>query len=419
MDHHHCWQKGATDFVTYYDGLCSLQSTYPVASIRGCAEVGVLNCQMNRIKRADWNPILTALRANRTLHTVVFHYKWEEKAQMFFNDETCRARIPLRLVNKTADVEIINDIIRAVKIFISHSQSVTSLILEGLTLTLSNIKLLSKGLKKNQSLKHLSLKGTGISDKGFIILSQVLKHCYTMEWLDLTWCNLTTASIIVIADMIRYQAIHRQSSIWKDSLRGYAPVHSSISGLKRITLNLNPQIKDSGAMKLAESLEDDVWIKALDMQSCGLTSMTAQLFVMVLQNNSTLQIADLRENELIDDNELDLLNKELANRGVAKEFNESYEWLDVELTRIKRELRTAGVPLYKKNAKSHPVMVQASSSSIKWQNTKRKGMPWRTAARSSQRWKNLISQRVSLEVIIVIPNHYYYRIVIGLETYCK
>lgn len=84
-----------------------------------------------------------------------------------------------------------------------------------------------------------------------------------------------------------------------------------------MTLNLNPDIRDSGAAKLAEALEDDVWIKgkfkrlntsclsatiylsALDMQTCGLTSNSAHLFQTLLQNNSGLMVLDLRENRLM------------------------------------------------------------------------------------------------------------------------
>ena len=68
-------------------------------------------------------------------------------------------------------------------------------------------------------------------------------------------------------------------------------------------------------MKLIESLEDDIWIKgntnqltfiyylclclALDMQTCGLTSVTAHHLQTVLKNNSGLVIVDLRENVLM------------------------------------------------------------------------------------------------------------------------
>jgi len=73
-------QRGAEDFSTYYESLCALQDTCPVASIRTGVKECVLNCQAYRLKKADWHPLLTALQINRALHTVVFYNKWKERA---------------------------------------------------------------------------------------------------------------------------------------------------------------------------------------------------------------------------------------------------------------------------------------------------------------------------------------------------
>ncbi len=70
-------QRGAEDFASYYEHLCALEGTCPVASIRAGAREGVLTCFVYRIQRADWHPLLAALRVNKALHTVVFYDKWE------------------------------------------------------------------------------------------------------------------------------------------------------------------------------------------------------------------------------------------------------------------------------------------------------------------------------------------------------
>ena len=72
-------QRGAEDFAAYYESLCALQDTCPVASIRAGVKEGVLNCHTYRLKKADWYPLLTALQINRALHTVVFYNKWKER----------------------------------------------------------------------------------------------------------------------------------------------------------------------------------------------------------------------------------------------------------------------------------------------------------------------------------------------------
>ena len=73
-------KNGAKDFVSFYSSLCALQSSYPVACVSACAREGVLNCHLHTIERLDLHPILSALRVNTVLHTVVFYNKWQEKA---------------------------------------------------------------------------------------------------------------------------------------------------------------------------------------------------------------------------------------------------------------------------------------------------------------------------------------------------
>ena len=70
-------QRGAEDFSSYYESLCALEGTCPVASIRVSAKEGVLTCPVYRLQCSDWHPLLTALRINKALHTVVFYDKWE------------------------------------------------------------------------------------------------------------------------------------------------------------------------------------------------------------------------------------------------------------------------------------------------------------------------------------------------------
>ena len=72
-------QRGAEDFAAYYESLCALQDICPVASIRAGVKEGVLNCHVRRLKKEDWHPILSALKINKVLRTIVFFEKWEER----------------------------------------------------------------------------------------------------------------------------------------------------------------------------------------------------------------------------------------------------------------------------------------------------------------------------------------------------
>lgn len=71
-------QKGAIDFAAYYESLCALESICPVSSIRTSAKDGQVNCKCDRLRRADWHPLLNALRINKSLSLVCFHTKWQQ-----------------------------------------------------------------------------------------------------------------------------------------------------------------------------------------------------------------------------------------------------------------------------------------------------------------------------------------------------
>ena len=60
---------------------------------------------------------------------------------------------------------------------------------------------------------------------------------------------------------MQHQCLYRQSAAWKDSLRFRKPQLSQMSGLRRVTLNLNNNIGDRGGSELAEALRDDVCLK--------------------------------------------------------------------------------------------------------------------------------------------------------------
>lgn len=71
----------SADFLSHYSNLCALHNCYPIQAIRNSVKEGVLNCQVCRLRKGDWMPLLTALKVNQVLHTVVFHRRWDEKGQ--------------------------------------------------------------------------------------------------------------------------------------------------------------------------------------------------------------------------------------------------------------------------------------------------------------------------------------------------
>ena len=74
-------RSNASDFASYYTSLCALHNCCPVQSVCNSVKEGVLYCQARRVRRGDWMPILTALKVNQLLHTLVFQARWEEKGK--------------------------------------------------------------------------------------------------------------------------------------------------------------------------------------------------------------------------------------------------------------------------------------------------------------------------------------------------
>ncbi|VDN13541.1 unnamed protein product [Dibothriocephalus latus] len=89
-----------------------------------------------------------------------------------------------------------------------------------------------------------------------------------------------------------------------------------LGGLRRVTLNDNPDIGDAGAVQLADALRDDLWIKAVDLQNCGVSNVGALAWLGILSEtkndistdcsitiaeggNRSLMVLDLRRNGLI------------------------------------------------------------------------------------------------------------------------
>ncbi|CAJ0933976.1 unnamed protein product [Ranitomeya imitator] len=100
--------------------------------------------------------------------------------------------------------------------------------------------------------------------------------------------------------LFKHQATRRHSEAWAESLRYRRPDLDCMTGLRRISLNCNTLIGDQGAKAVADILVEDLWLKAIDMRQCGISSEGAKAFLHALQSNTTLMILDIRKNPLID-----------------------------------------------------------------------------------------------------------------------
>uniref|UniRef100_A0A3B3DTE2 Centrosomal protein 78 n=1 Tax=Oryzias melastigma TaxID=30732 RepID=A0A3B3DTE2_ORYME len=286
-------QQGAQDFMLYYDFVCAKQETFPVPAVKGSLDKGMLNFNGDRLKPTDWPPILQAISINNHLdHIAISIYGLSRLRQ---HKSTFKRKIP---AIRSKDMTF--KLCKALRDCLTVSSNLKTLHLNGLPLRERDLITLTKGLAKSTSLKNLSLANCPISDEGVEVICQSVKYSTTIVTVDFTGCSLTWRGADHIANIIKYQGMQRHSTAWAESLRYRHPQLEGMSGLRRITLNSNTLIGDRGAAALARELAEDLWIKALDLQRCGLSNEGGRHLLEALKTNSFLCVLDIRNNPLVD-----------------------------------------------------------------------------------------------------------------------
>ncbi|XP_063105596.1 centrosomal protein of 78 kDa isoform X6 [Cavia porcellus] len=234
--------------------------------------------------------------------------------------KVCRSRVP---AIRSKDMTF--QLCKALKGCLSVSSMLRNLALNGLVLRERDLTILIKGLNKSTSLVHLSLAHCPIGDGGLEIICQGIKNSVTLKTVNFTECNVTWQGADHIAKILKYQAIRRHEETWAESLRYRRPDLDSMAGLRRVTLNCNTLVGDLGARSLADSLSEDLWLRALDLQQCGLTSDGAQALLKALETNRTLVVLDIRRNPLIDHSVMKAVIKKVLQNG--RSAKSEYQWI--------------------------------------------------------------------------------------------
>lgn len=371
-------QKNSVDFASCYDNLCALQNSCPLGSITANLDELIIDCNADRIRHSDWTPILNALKINKTLKSVAFRSYWQQT--LYPDEEVTEQR--LQALRKKAPAirskDITYRVCRAVKECLAVTENLTSLNFEGIPLRERDLTCLAKGIAKNKTLQHMSLEFCQIGDSGVEILCNAIKNNTSVITVNFSGCSLTWKGADTLAKVIKHQATKRHSVAWQDSLRYRRPDLDRMPGLRRITICKNPLINDRGAELIAEALKDDLWVKALDMQQCGISTEGAMSFQPVLKFNSTICVLDLRLNPLIEREVFGSLMEQLMiNSG---ESQLEYPWLVIREPkpgRIRPQKRKStatqqGIRGGRNGVLRSAVVVSKKSSGF---------IPWRTAAR--------------------------------------
>ncbi|XP_073489976.1 centrosomal protein of 78 kDa isoform X1 [Aquarana catesbeiana] len=315
-------RQGAIDFKSHYEYLCVLQDSVPLQAVKANIRQGALSFNADRIRLADWPPILNTLKINKSLMSVSIkscHQPGLGESDSEKHGIHFRRRIPpIRSKDMTFQL------CRALAACLNVSSSLKEVELHGLPLRERDLKMLAKGLAASKSLESVSLSYSSCGDEGLEIICQSVKNSPTIKMVNFTGCNLTWRGAEFIASIIKHQATRRHSEAWAESLRYRRPDLDCMSGLRRISLNCNTLVGDQGAKALAEVLAEELWLKALDVRQCGITNEGAKAFLHALQTNTTLMILDVRKNPLIDHELLKtVIERVLLN---SHDTNSEYKW---------------------------------------------------------------------------------------------
>ncbi|XP_070177691.1 centrosomal protein of 78 kDa-like, partial [Littorina saxatilis] len=315
-------QRGAYDFESHYDNLCALQDSVPLAAVKSNLSSGILDINADRVRAPDWPPIIHTLQINKSLEYVAIRSHFTPPS----DTDDKRAFVMRRKTPSIRSKEITFRLCKALHSCLAVTPTLMFIELTGVPLRERDINVLMKGVLKNNTLIHLSFELCRIGDNGLDMICKGLRGNNKITSINLTGCSLTARGAELIAKLIKHQAMKRHTEAWRDSLRYGVPQMEKMPGLRRVTLNNNPLVGNQGAQLLAESLKDDLWIKALDLHGTGVSTSGAKAFLDVLKYNTTIEVLDLRRNPLIDRSVLHTIMEHLMINCNGKETE--YQWIE-------------------------------------------------------------------------------------------
>ena len=177
-----------------------------------------------------------------------------------------------------------------------NSKNILSLSLLSFKIDVNLSKILSKGILDNKSLQYLSINNCILKVEAFeILLKGVLSH-EILRFLDLSNNKLTDNYCPMISRIIQRQAQRRDQIVWSYQLRNELPSDNNYK-IGLISLNLHGNYLGSKSAKLlSSSLNNDQYIRYIDLSKNLFDNSACKLFVHMMRKNSTLLTVDLRDN---------------------------------------------------------------------------------------------------------------------------
>lgn len=293
-------RQGPYDFMAFYEFSCARQDSVPLPAVKLNLDKGMLDFNGDRVKLTDWPPILHSISINKHLLHIAISSTFQGGLASADSDKRYYKSTFRRKIPAIRSKELTFKLCKALKECLTVSPNLKTLHLNGLPLRDRDLIILTKGLVKSTSLENLSLANCPISDGGLEVICQSVKYSTSIRSVDFTGCSLTWRGAEHMANIIKHQAMQRHGTAWAESLRYRQPQFEGMAGLRRVTLNCNILIGDRGAAALAHELSEDLWVKAVDLQRCGLSNEGGRRLLEAMKTNSSLCVLDIRSNPLVD-----------------------------------------------------------------------------------------------------------------------
>ncbi|KAJ8920589.1 hypothetical protein NQ315_004728 [Exocentrus adspersus] len=383
-------------FYVWYTELCRRINCTPSPAVKPAKPKcqTVLDFIADRLKVEEWSPIINALRHDTSLH--VIHIKSRLSNCQFLHeiDTEEKAKHMKRRFGLLWTSYVLKQLTKSLSASLRHTQVLTVLELDGLPMFNEYLEPLLQALKKNKTIKTLSFANCPIGDPGCQLVCGYLRFTPNVEIINLSGCGLSIKGGEYLGKLIKYQQINRYCESWHNSLRYEDPMSGSMRGIKRITINCNPDLGDSGFNYILDELEDDLWIKALDVQKCGITENIACKTITIIEYNKSLEIVDLRQNELLS---IATIHRILQLLKEKQQFGHQpeYQWCNTALSLTWNSINDTASkfsfgtnPLYK--TKSAPMKNISKTSTSTFTQPVRKSKTVENVTKRTDKYNNSI-----------------------------
>lgn len=161
---------------------------------------------------------------------------------------------------------VLAQLIDALESVLMESKALETLTIEGLPLKERYLLPVVKGLAHNSSIESLSFSRCKIGDAGCETICGAIKYKMKIKVVNFSSCNLGVAGATSVADLIKFQKIQRFSEAWAESLRYRDVDPDSHLGIRQVFLNNNPQVGEKGLEAITDVLQEDCWIKDVEVR---------------------------------------------------------------------------------------------------------------------------------------------------------